>query len=414
MSERDAVLVFIKVHREGAAEAVRLDSARVIGLSYEDTDTKADKFTLTLDNYDLRHFNDPLVRDGDLLDVTWGYPGLMSPTRECVIKKITGGAQLKVEAHGKASLLHSDRKTRIFRGMKRSDIARQIAVEVGFELERQDIEDTSERIAQVNQAGMTDAALLANLAKREGFAFYIDHLGFHFHSRRLGQAPRRKFTWFVDQRGEMLSFPNVETDITAKPGAVTVKGRDALTKKPIEARGDNSTTAGRPGLAPVLKVIDRRDGQATLQQRSASEIVAPTTETSQASAERAAKGAYKGVQTTAVKLSWSNIGDPTTEAKTVVELAGIGSLISGNYYIESVTHKVLPGPYTMDVKARRDGTSNAASTSNVATSKGKTNDAAAPSGGAGDDLEPIEVVDQRTGERRVQYRPRGSSRGDGT
>ena len=143
----------------------------------------------------------------------------------------------------------------------------------------------------------------------------------------------------------------------------------------------------------------------------------PTTETSQAAAERRAASAYKGVQLTAVQLTWTNVGDPAIEAKMIVELDGIGALIAGNYYVEGVTHKVLPGPYTMDVKAHRDGTNAGGATTAGVASAGKTNDGKAPVGAAKDELEAFRVVDNRSGTSdrgHVEYRRKGGGKGDGS
>lgn len=413
MSDRDAPVVFIKVRREGTAESARLDM-RLLAFSYKDTDKGADVATITLDNYDLRHFNDPILTDGDILEISFGYPGNLRQT-ECVIQKITGGTQLKVEAHGKGALMNRERKTRSFRNVKRSDVVKLIAEENGYGDAARDVEDTGDVLQQINQAGMTDATFLAHLARKEGFKFYIDASGLNFHSRRLEQPPRRTFTWFIAEKGDLISFPTIETDITAKPGAVTLKGRDPLTKQDINARADNQSTAGRPGLASTIKLIDKRTGAATLQTRNASEVVQSTTETSQASAERRAAGAFKGSQTAAVKLKATAVGDPQTQAKTNVEFAGIGALISGPYYVSEVTHKVYPPPYTMEMQCRRDGTNGSGRGDSVgAATEAKQNMSKAPSGSDADELEPIEVVDPRSGAKRTEYRPRGASRGAGS
>lgn len=478
MSDRDAPIVYLRLRREGNAEAVRLDeTTRVLSFAFEDTEAGADKVTFSLDNYDLKHFDEPILREGDIVEASWGYYGRMSTARECVIQKITGGAVLKVEGHGKAMLLHKTTKTRTFRTMKRSDVARQLATENGYGVDLQDIDDTKETIAQINQAGMTDAALLADMARREGMRFYVDQHGFHFHARRLGQAPMRKFTWFVDGLGDMLAFPNVETDITAKPGAVTLKGRDPLKKTDIEARADNDTTKGRPALATVITLIDEKTLARAGTKTVASEATAPTTQATQASAARHAKGVYRNAQLTAVKLSFPAVGDPRTDAKTVVELANIGALIAGNYYLTNVSHKVLPAPYTMDVKARRDGTNGVVSgggglpvsytqeafkrerdalqadmqkarsliaqnpeikndpmfaewalglsrreleiekkvaAATDGLSKGKLNNAKAPDAGVGDELEPVLVVDEKTLTSHIEYRERGPAKGSGS
>src|SRR5262249_25618928 len=65
--------MFVKVQPEGSTGA-RVDlSAKVLSLVYEDCEGKADKLVLTVDNWDLANFDDPVWRKGNLLEVSWGY-----------------------------------------------------------------------------------------------------------------------------------------------------------------------------------------------------------------------------------------------------------------------------------------------------------------------------------------------------
>jgi len=72
---------FVKVVPEGrAGERVDL-SEKVLSFVYEDSEHKADKLVLSVDNWDLKNFDDPVWKKGNLLEVSWGYPGDMAPTR---------------------------------------------------------------------------------------------------------------------------------------------------------------------------------------------------------------------------------------------------------------------------------------------------------------------------------------------
>ena len=76
-----------------------------------------------------------------------------------------------------------------------------------------------------------------------------------------------------------------------------------------------------------------------------------------AEAKQKADGLYKKAQGTPTKCTLSMRGDAHFTAKNVVEVRGIGTRLSGNYYVSDVTHTVAPGVFTMTGKARRDGTS---------------------------------------------------------
>lgn len=378
---------YVSLVTEGKAPT-RLDlSDRVLSLSYEDEEAKADKLSLTLNNFDLSLFDNPaFMRKGAVLEVTWGYYGRMSPARRCVVSALKGFTVLKVEALSKELLMHRRTKTRVFENMTRSDVARIIAKEQGYAGDRVIIQDTSAVVAAITQASTTDLHLIRDMAHREGFEFFIDFDGFHFHERKIGQKPIREFVWYLDKgRGEVISVDITSDIYKGKMGGVTVKGIDPLTKGKIEEKADNATTKGREALAAkpeVITGVNTRDGTlTTVEQAVGSEVVLNTSEATPAAAKNTAVGIYKKSQMAAVELTLECVGDPDLVAKSVVKVSGIGSIFSGNYYVKSVSHKIGPG-YTMTMKLRRDG-KNAGAVTTTATVN--TSDAPA---GSGDDTPP--------------------------
>lgn len=391
--------IFVKVQPEGSTGS-RVDlSTKVLSLVYEDCEGKADKLVLTVDNWDLANFDDPVWRKGNLLEVSWGYPGDMAPTRQVVIQKVTGFQTLNVEAHATSVLMNKVTRCRTFENVRRSDVVHTIAEQHGYRANRQDIEDTVHVLPAITQARVTDAQLLRSLANREGFEFYVDFEGLHFHKRRLGQRPTRVLRWFTPPEvGEILTI-NIDNDVTAKPGAISVRGRDPLHKKDIDERGSNAETQ-RDSLAPVIEIVDPESGRTRLERRNVSEDIRSTTEPTSATAKRSADAGYRQAQHLTVELSATVIGDPSFLAKTVVELQGISQRLSGKYYVKEAKHKVDAG-YVMELACLRDGHSEVGGT----PSKGKPN-----RGDAHDNdpnaLEPIEVVDKETGRTHIEYHDR--------
>jgi phage protein D len=399
---------FVRVAPEGAGtERVDL-SERILSFVFEDSEKKADKLVLSVDNWDLSSFDDPVWKKGNLLEVSWGYPGDMAPARECVIQKVTGFQQLAVEAHAKSVLMNKVARCRTFENVRRSDVVRQIARENGYGEALQDIEDTEHVLPLVTQARMTDAQLLRRLADREGFEFYVDFDGLHFHQRRLGQKPVRALRWYTaPEVGEVLSL-NIENDVTGKPGAVSVRGRDPVAKKDIDARGSNAETQ-RDSLAPVIELVDPETGATRLERRNIAENIHSTAEHSADTAKREADARYRRAQHLTVELSATVLGDPSLLAKTVVELQGISQRLSGKYYVKEAKHKIDGSGYTVELKCLRDGTSELGG----APSKGKPNTSSAAESDP-DALRPVEVVDPETGQTHIEYRDargRGASGG---
>ncbi|NUP12877.1 MAG: hypothetical protein HOW73_43110 [Polyangiaceae bacterium] len=341
----------------------RVDDVRVLSLTFEDDESKADKLTLLIDNYDLSQFHSPRWRKGNIIYFQFGYIGNLSPPREATIQKRKGKNPMTVEAQGKEAQLNKIHKVRTFEQMKRSDIARKIAKEYGVRDEQLHIEDTELVLEQMVQASMTDLQMLRDMANREGFQVYFDYDGFHFHRRKLADPPVHVLTYFIDQEGgDLLDF-NIEDDGKAgNQGGVVLQGRDPLTKEDIDERADRSTESDRPTLGSVIDVIDAKtatskDVVATTdvaQARAiAQEVVMPSTETTKAATRRQATGVFLDKQLSALKLTTPCIGDPKFEAKKVAELRGIGQELSGRYYATNAKHE-LKDDYKMTVTWKRD------------------------------------------------------------
>jgi phage protein D len=365
-------IFFVRVSPSGKHPERVDQTSRIRSLEYEDDEAKADRLKLSVDNYDLSNFDAPIWRTGNHLEVSWGYEGNMSPTRQMKIQKVTGSLVLSVEALDESVVMNkvpggdAKGRGRTFEKMSHSAVAEQIAGEYGFTGEFVHVEDTKEAMTEITQSTrMTDAQLLQSLAKRYGYQFYVDFDGFHFHPRRLDKKPLRKFTYFVDQtRGDIISW-NIENDIYGgKTGAVVVKGIDPLKKGAnkgmFTARADNSTEtkrttlAGAGGLRAAVGKGKISYHDTEEQARAAGTAIIPTTEKTEASAKRQAQGIFQKAQLQAVQLTMECVGDPAMLAKNNIEVEGIGKTISGVYHATTVTHKVGAG-YRMTVKCKRDG-----------------------------------------------------------
>ncbi len=347
---------FVKLVPRGT-KGVRVDlTNRVLKFEFEDNESKADKLTLTVDNWDLANLDTPVWRKGGILEVTWGYPGRLAPARQCIIKKVTGFTELKVEAMSKVFLFDRVQRCRVFENKKRSDVAKTVAKENGFAEEAQLIEDTEEIVPFLTQAKQTDAAFLRRLAKKEGFEFYIDFDGFHFHSRATGQTPVRTFRWYGGESGEtnreasILSF-DIENDTSPIPGKKTTRGRDHFKKKDFEFVVDYARDFS-PQLAPQAEVTSELlAGLGNV----ALDVVSTTSEAIAPLGLRRVLGSGKKKRHLTVKAKATILGDPDLLAKTVCTIEGIGKRLSGNYYTKKVKHSIGSSGYECEVEFLRDG-----------------------------------------------------------
>jgi hypothetical protein len=374
--DRSAPQWWITVYREGMpSEKTRIGidlAAKVTALSFEDNDQKADKLVLTVENFDLAFLDSPVFAHGNTVQVSFGYDGAMSPARSTKVTKVTGGVSLKVECLGGEFQMHKETKVRTFERQKRSDIARTIAQEYGFGPSAQDIEDTAVIIGHVSQSSLTDLAFLWEMARKEGFVFFIDEAGFHFRRRNLGQAPLKTLTYYVGSEGSILSF-DITSDITAKPASVTLVGMDVLKGNAFKVTADNMTQGDRPVLGAISAIVDPSTASESLQTGFASAVTRTTGASTKEDAQRQANGAFLANALAGVEMTVVCVGDPELRAKTIVRVEGIGAKFSGPFYVVSATHAIGTG-YRTTLKLKRDGTNKSLASGAPPTNAGQTND----------------------------------------
>jgi phage protein D len=358
--ERSAPLLLIKMKIPGGD--VRVVSDHILGFNFKDRERKADLLTLTVKNNNLENFDDPIWRKGTELIVSWGYPGGMHPERECIVTGVKGFRTLQIEAQAKSVLMNRTVKSRTFSNVKASEVASQIASEIGFGSDQIFVDDTEHVIDTITQAKLTDAQFLKRWAAKVGFEFYVDFEGFHFHERRLDSAPIRVLRYFTDQAGgDIIDEPTIENDITGRPGRVVVKGRDPYKKQDINEVADNDSDNNRNVIAPVTELLlDDTTTEITVRKRFPEKRIGGndtvlTADDNASKASQTAKSRFRRAQQVAVKMKLTIVGDPLLLAKSVVQIEGMGQRLSIRYWVEEVEHVFTPGSYTCQLSLVSDG-----------------------------------------------------------
>ncbi|MBK7537572.1 MAG: phage late control D family protein [Myxococcales bacterium] len=390
--------------QERGGSATPLDlRGKVLSFTYEDSATKADRAQLSLDNFDLALFDREELLGGTVLEVSWGYPGLMAPPRRVVVKKLRGFSVLTVEGQALSVLMNQVKKTRGWRSMTRSAVVREVAAEHGFAGAFAQIEETRQIYSSITQAAETDARFLRRLAAREGFELVVNDAGLRWGARDVGAPPAYVFTWYPNgERGELLSV-SLESDLSRRLGKVEVRGRDPLAKRTVTQVATSQTVA-RSTLGDVLEVVDPESGDTSLLQRNATSALVATTATTAPAAQREADARFRRAERTAVQLTLQAIGNPLVRAGTVVELRGISALLSGKYHVTDAKHSLSAGTYTMELKVTRDAVGaqqNARSLPHGVPQGGQPNRVTALPPGR---LREVEVVDPESGATQVEYR----------
>lgn len=397
----NAPVYYVQIAPEGVARDARIEvTDEILSLRFEDVESAADKLSLTIDNHDLRYFDDPLFKKGNVIEVAWGYSGNMCPAREVVIQKVTGFTVLTVDALSKSILMNKVHRQKTFENTSRSEIAHAIAKEWGYDDDHRFIEETK-TLPFVTQPNLTDAQFLKQMALKEGFEWYIDFDGFHFHKRILGQRPLKTFVWFFGPDCDILDIA-IENDVISRPGQVTVKAIDPVTKQEIGVDAGKDAAKGQDVLANVLEVVDPKTGETHMEKNTASATTIATAASSAEEAKAKANAAYNKAQQTAIEIKMKVVGDPSIVAKATYRIEGIGRRLSGNYYCKKVETDIVEGGSYTCAMTLVNSASRAAMRTDVKppTSDGKLNDQASGNG----DLTPVEVVDPKTGETKTEYR----------
>lgn len=373
MQTRTAAGFSVSVVENGATTPV--DPSKIMSFSFTDNERKVDVLKLSVNNEDLSHFDDPVWVTGRTLRFSFGWAEEGSPIREATIRKVNGGRQLNIEAHAKSVLIDKIQKRRRFDNKTRSQVIQQIATENGFG-GAVDIEDTEEVFETITQANYTDAQFLRKLAHLEHFEFFLDFDGLHWHRRKTGQRPIKKFTYYSDPGIGTIQDFNVNTDVTRKPGRIRVKSRDPIERRTVEAVSENATETDRDVLqeAPVVGTPSEEErglfsqesgnfSEATVdvstsapQETAAQEVTRPSNVATEKDAKREAKGRFIKTQQTAVKMTLKLIGEPGVLAKSIIEIENMGRRLSGKYYVQTAVHTLDgSGGYDTELKLITDG-----------------------------------------------------------
>ncbi len=407
---RDAPNVTLSIKQIGDANAQPVDfRERLIAFSYEDNAKLVDEATVTLDNWELDLFDNPLFRLHNEIDVAWGYHGDMTTPRRCVIVELSGGQLLTIKAHGQATWMNRVTKSRKWESVTRSEVVKKIAGEYGFGTDAY-IEDTKVNYSQITQARCTDAQFIRSLASKEGFEFFISRGQLHFHRAKLDQQPAKTLVWAGrthadDPDSVFVTFPNISEEIKGKVGAMAHKGLDPMTKKVTKASQSNEDHK-ESTLGSFIEVFDQRTGKSLgMVSKAASEHTSPTSAPTEAAAKREAAAKYRTSRKGHLKMSCTIVGDKDIGAHDLIVVSGIGTRLSGKWYVVKANHKpVGSGAYTTGLECTRDAHFGYSDPKRDVKAKGTLNQKEEASE---DKLEEVEAIDRRTGQRKgTAYKPR--------
>jgi uncharacterized protein len=206
----------------------------------------------------------------------------------------------------------------------------------------------------VMQKNQYDIDFILTRARERGYVVFIKEAAIDPRTKK--KLPRRLYfgpsegrvsglrdvTFELERGISLIAFkPTLTTAHQAK--TVTVNGWDRRKKKPITARAALKDIKLNSDLKELLEKCDAREEVVV-------EVPVFTEKEAQALAKSLLQDRFKEV----VKASGTTIGLPDLRAGQHVLITGIGSRLSGIYFVTDTTHTIGDGGYTTRFNARRE------------------------------------------------------------
>jgi phage protein D len=371
---------------------------RLVGFTFSDHETKMDEATLTFRNEDFALLDNPVLAKGQQFIMAWGWPGDMHPPRRMIVVKSERSNPMKVICHCLLEKMNLAPRNRRMEGCTDSQFVKRIAQAWGFSGSSLDVEETeATHEVLVQTAHMSDAQFLAKLAKDNGFIFYIDHTGLHWHRRRTESQPKFDFTYRTEKDGPFVCPMVEEPRLEYKPPAAVVKVKntamDPDTGEQVKEEAD-ADTADQASLGceeeygtldeiateileatwepwpPISESVSNRQARCTRMADVGGGLA------TQQEAKAKAKGTYRHKAIGRYKISCVVNGKPQLEPRCVGNVIGIADTVDGHYWIKSVRTDISVGTFKQTVELSRD----APKKTNAAKKKPLSNTAAGAGG----------------------------------
>jgi uncharacterized protein len=340
----------------------------ITSVSYKDSLTDIDSCDITINNWDADALafkyigeDDERFDPGKELELWMGYYGgdsmRLMLTGEITSLKPTfpaaGQPTLGISAMNILHKLRGEHKSRPYRNMKDSAIARQIAglLEVGIRTDpaAEAAEETIQYLLQENQY---DIVFLMERARRLGYDLFVEERG-----SRLQSAPSalyfgpsdalRRPVYSLEYGRSLIQFQPTLTTAN-QVGEVVVRGWDNTRKRKIEGKATRADLATN-GVGPRgrQQVIER-----SFNQRQ--EVIADRPIQTETEAKTLARETLERIAKDMVKGSGSVVGLPDLRAGSVLMIDGLDGRFSGRYFVTSTTHTLNDSGYTTQFECRRE------------------------------------------------------------
>lgn len=235
---------------------------------------------------------------------------------------------MTIRGYDRRHRLHRNRKTRTFVQQKDSDIAAQIAGEVGLTAQAEDSQVTHDYVLQANQ---TDMEFLQERARRIRYEVVVEDKTLLF--RPVGNAKSEILT--LTAEGDLLEFyPRLSS--VRQLSEVNVRGWNPKEKKELLGRaktGDEVSTMGGQNTGGALTQSVFGASLVTVADRPVM---------TQAEADQLAQARFNNVALALISGEGVCRGRTDLRAGKVIKIDGVGRRFSGQYYVVTAIHRYWP------------------------------------------------------------------------
>jgi hypothetical protein len=362
------MVIILKAVQPKDAAFVKLIETRIKSLKFEDVDAGQDSLTLTVDNSDVVLLDTPGFLDATEILIQWGDIGNLTEQRKIKLKKITGFQTLEISGTGVLWSFDQVPVKRLWELQDITEIIHKLALEMGFE--RPDIQQPEAYYFDSFQQYEPNARFIARLARLVGYSFWIDS-NFHWRAR---DAKGKTITTLVykgtlepSMPGYIIGEPSVKFELRRDdPEAVkaTAAVDKTLNKDPTKANsGFMNMLTTRPGKPArfVMKgygnlVYESKQEQRVnvfaeglkLLSKYTTKVYAPSGKPTKAA------GIWRGGQDKKHKMEVKIRGLGFLTIGALMELANMGKMNEGKWYIKKIVHEVTSSGFTQNLELTRN------------------------------------------------------------
>ncbi len=251
-----------------------------------------------------------------------------------------GYVRVMVRGYDKSHRLHRGRKTRTFANKKVSEIASQIAGDIGL---KADVDATSTTHVHIWQNNQTDMEFLQGRARRLNYFLYVDEKSLHFKKTLPSSGQPIELTWQEDLR----SF-RPRMSAAHQIDKVTVRSWDPAKKEAVTGEATSPTsTSDQGGVSQGGGSV----AKSAFKTAETAMVSYPQIQTSEAKA--IAQGMLDRLHDRFVQAEGTCVGNPKIKAGKKVKIAEVGTRFSGTYVVTQATHTFsTAGNYETTFKIR--------------------------------------------------------------